>query len=191
MSARVVALCSPVTRLQELEGIVERGQKSFIDVGRALREIRDRRLYDSVFGTFESYCRARFDMTPQRAGQLIQAVAAVDNLETIVSRLPTNEGQIRPLLALSADDQRSAWQEVIARGSKVTAATVADVVRLRAKDSGGNSEAKDEPKRWVVVDLDRLQQGIELVKSGLTLDEFREFVAIATAELNSWEASGS
>ena len=35
----------PAERLRQLEGVIERGLETFIEVGRALLEIRDSRLY--------------------------------------------------------------------------------------------------------------------------------------------------
>ena len=40
-------------RLQELETTIERGLQTFIEVGEALREIRDHRLYRGDHPTFE------------------------------------------------------------------------------------------------------------------------------------------
>lgn len=46
-------------RLKELESVIERGTKTFIEVGYALAEIRDQRLYRQTHATFESVlCRA-------------------------------------------------------------------------------------------------------------------------------------
>jgi hypothetical protein len=40
--------------LGTLEGVVQKGLATFIEVGRALAEIRDRKLYRVEYGTFES-----------------------------------------------------------------------------------------------------------------------------------------
>ena len=42
-------------RLQFLEAIIERGQQTFIEVGNALMEIRESRLYLENYPTFEDY----------------------------------------------------------------------------------------------------------------------------------------
>ena len=57
-------------RLKKLEGIVQRGVSTFIEVGNALTEIRDRKLYRlSPFGgqgaTFEKYAFRKFG-SPER-----------------------------------------------------------------------------------------------------------------------------
>ena len=60
-------------RLAELEAIVERGQKTFLEVGRALREIRDGRLYKKNYSTFEEYCQRRWGMGRSAAYAYMEA----------------------------------------------------------------------------------------------------------------------
>lgn len=40
-------------RKHELEQVIERGLQTFVEVGNAIREIRDSRLYKDEYGTFE------------------------------------------------------------------------------------------------------------------------------------------
>jgi len=50
--------------LQEREEIIKRGRTTFLEVGRALLEIRNYRdeiLYRDKYGTFEQYCRERWE----------------------------------------------------------------------------------------------------------------------------------
>jgi hypothetical protein len=87
--------------LAELETVIQRGFDSFVEVGRALMEIRDRRLYrEQGFSTFEVYCRKRWNFSRQRGHQLITAVAVADNVSTVVDSRPT-ERQARELARLS------------------------------------------------------------------------------------------
>lgn len=51
---------SEQTALSQCETMIERGLKSFIEVGTALLSIRDNRLYRERFSTFESYCQDRW-----------------------------------------------------------------------------------------------------------------------------------
>lgn len=60
-------------RLAELEAVVERGMDTFIEVGIALAEIRDARLYREQFVTFEAYCRERWGFSRSRGYRLIRA----------------------------------------------------------------------------------------------------------------------
>lgn len=70
------------SRLNELQGIVTRGLATFVDVGNALLEIRDSRLYRASHGTFEAYCENQFQLSYRRAAQLITAAEVVNDLAT-------------------------------------------------------------------------------------------------------------
>src|SRR5258708_5225134 len=61
-------------RLIHLENVIERGLETFMDVGSALMEIRDSKLYKSTHKTFELYCRERWKISQPRAYQLMDAV---------------------------------------------------------------------------------------------------------------------
>lgn len=119
-----------VSRLNKCEAVIERGMKTFVDVGNALLEIRESRLYRAQFGTFEDYCRERWGMSKPYAVQMIQASNAVGNLVAIATVLPTNEAQARPLTRLEPAEQREAWARAVetAPNGRVTAAHVQSVV---------------------------------------------------------------
>lgn len=122
--------------LEAHEYTIERGLKTFYEVGEALMAIRDRGLFRGSHGSFEDYCRDRWHMVGSRARQLIaasQAVAAIG--VTVVT--PGNEAQVRPLVALDPEQQREAWSLAVetAPAGRVTAAHVAAVVeQIRQPD---------------------------------------------------------
>ncbi|RUT03208.1 hypothetical protein DSM106972_055160 [Dulcicalothrix desertica PCC 7102] len=62
-----------------LENLVER---AFYEAGKALRCLRDKKLYRSTHKTFEEYCRKRFGYTRIAAVYKIAAANVVDNLLT-------------------------------------------------------------------------------------------------------------
>jgi VRR-NUC domain len=83
-------------RLDELEAIIERGVQAFVEVGEALMEIRDSRLYKQTHSSFESYLRERWKMSRPRGYQLIDAA----KLSTTVDTFPAeNERQARALIS--------------------------------------------------------------------------------------------
>ncbi|MEU3096581.1 hypothetical protein ABZ690_17735, partial [Streptomyces sp. NPDC006967] len=57
--------------LTENEAVIERGIKTFYEVGTALADIRDRKLYRADYGTFEEYAEKRWQMSRRRAYQMI------------------------------------------------------------------------------------------------------------------------
>lgn len=131
--------------LATLEATIEHGLQTFIDVGHALLQIREMRLYRETHGTFEDYCRDRWDIDRTYAHRLIKAAEVTEtlrvtgtpmlpigNIGTGGPVLPTNEAQTRPLTKLSDPElQRAAWIHAVksAPDGRVTAAHVESVVR--------------------------------------------------------------
>jgi len=114
------------SRLFQLEETIRQGLNTFVDVGNALLEIRDKRLYRQEYSTFEDYCREQWGMSRPRAYQLIDAASVVTNLSTIVDKFPDSESQARPLASLEPAEQVEAWKRVITSTpeGKITAAVV-------------------------------------------------------------------
>ena len=100
----------PISRLAELESIVERGLATFVEVGNALLEIRNSRLYRPDFINFKEYCSTRWEMSRPRAYQLIEADWSPRICLPSVDIKPTSERQVRPLTKLESDQQREAWK---------------------------------------------------------------------------------
>jgi hypothetical protein len=111
-------------RLKKLEGIVERGMSTFIEVGDALTEIRDRKLYRlSPFGgqsaTFEEYAFRKFGFSRAHAYRHIKT----SKVQTVLSpfgdktpsenRLPS-EAVARELARLLKwpDKLKQAWDNL-------------------------------------------------------------------------------
>lgn len=110
---------------------IERGLAMFVDVGNALIEIRDRRLYPETHGTFENYCQGRWGFTRRRAYQLIQAAETVGQLSTTVhTPLPSTERQVRELARIpDADARARVWERSVAEfGPQVRAVDVRRIV---------------------------------------------------------------
>tara|TARA_R110002167_G_scaffold42500_1_gene129059 strand:+ start:44 stop:607 length:564 start_codon:yes stop_codon:yes gene_type:complete len=90
------------------EATIEKGRKTFVEVGKALAKIRDGKLYRETHTTFEAYCQERWGWSKSRATHFIQAADVSENLVTNVTK-PTAEYQARPLTKLPAEDQPAAW----------------------------------------------------------------------------------
>ncbi len=138
-------------RLDADEEVIARGLSTFIEVGNALLDIRDNRLYRARYTNFEDYCRERWSFSRRQADRLIGASEVVSNLGTIGLEIPANEFQARPLTGLDPEDQRVIWQLVVetAPAGKVTAAHVKSVVNI-LKDVGitgaiDNGDGEDIP----------------------------------------------
>lgn len=121
-------------RLDELERVVDRGLQTFVEVGTALGEIRDRRLYRATHATFEDYCRERWGMGRSHAYRMIDAaevVRAVSPNGDIGS--PSSESVARELVPVMRDDPErvpEVWAEAVEHnGPRPTAGQVREARR--------------------------------------------------------------
>ncbi|MBR8832503.1 MAG: hypothetical protein DSM106950_00270 [Stigonema ocellatum SAG 48.90 = DSM 106950] len=120
-----------------LERVVER---SFYEAGKALKQLRDQKLYRSSHKTFEEYCKDRFGYSSRRQPDLlIEAAAIVDNLsekcDPMDLILPTNERQVRPLTKLEPESQSEAWQlSVEEAGGKVPSGRIVKDIVQRIRE---------------------------------------------------------
>jgi len=69
-----------VTRLSTCEKAIERGINTFVEVGQALTEIRDAKLYRVAHKTFEIYCKDRWNLGRSRAYELIDQAKVASGL---------------------------------------------------------------------------------------------------------------
>ena len=80
-----------------------RVERAFVEAGKALMELRDRRLYRSTHRTFEEYCRDRFNYSHNAAYLKISAALMCENIQKFLptngrqNPMPTNERQLRDL----------------------------------------------------------------------------------------------
>ena len=76
-------------------------------------EIRDSRLYRIEYGTFEEYCKTKWDISTRQANRLIGASETVTTLGPM-GPAPKTESQTRPLTKLKdPEQQREAWQKIL------------------------------------------------------------------------------
>src|SRR5438034_180731 len=88
-------------RLRELEQLIEHGLQTYVDVGLALKEIKDSELYRKTHNTFKQYCDDRWGFSDSRARQLIAAsnVARQIMAEQGKEAMPKNEAQARAIIS--------------------------------------------------------------------------------------------
>lgn len=119
-------------RLAELEETIERGLETFLEVGNALLEIRESKLYRQTHKTFAAYTKARWGFTARRARQLVQAA------QTGTMVPVENERQARELGGLDQGAIKTIWLEAEkiaeANESKVTATIIKEARRLTIWD---------------------------------------------------------
>ncbi|MCA9235676.1 MAG: hypothetical protein KDA44_09395 [Planctomycetales bacterium] len=120
---------------------IERGLKTFREVGAALIAIRDQRLYRAEFKSFEAYCQERWGWTRRRADMLIEATTTADMIENNCSHRPANEAQTRPLAAVPKKSRAEVWEQAVQTAPldkhgapKITAKHVAETVQTWQED---------------------------------------------------------
>jgi len=129
------------TELDFLEGRIDQALSlataASITIATCLKQIHDKHLY-RPHGTFDSYCRTRWQRGRQWGYQLIEAAQVLNtltddqNVRNCVQILPENEAQIRPLTRLNPEQQPSAWSRAVELadqdGSGITARHVQQAV---------------------------------------------------------------
>lgn len=85
------------SRLDELETVIERGLGTFVEVGQALMEVREARLYRAEHVTFKAYCEQRWGFSDSRGRQLIAAAKTVTDVTVAGLPAPKTEGEARRL----------------------------------------------------------------------------------------------
>lgn len=143
-------------------------ERAFYEAGKALTQLRERKLYRSTHKTFEEYCRDRFGHSRQKSNYLIAAAGVYDNLTTNGCQklkvddltangcqiLPTSERQVRQLTQLEPIIQCEVWHQAIAEaGGMPSGRIVKDIVeRIRERTKVANPYRLGEICQIIVKD---------------------------------------
>lgn len=126
-------------RLADCERKIRDGLQTFVEVGRALADIRDGRLYRQTHTTFEAYCGMEFGLTRKRAYDLMGASDIIDALAEINGEstdleegvspigdipIPATESQARELSGLPAETAAKVMRTAADLGDRVTASSI-------------------------------------------------------------------
>ncbi len=154
--------------LAECERVIERGLKTFIEVGDALARIRDERLYRETHATFEDYCRARWGFDASRARQLISAAKTVTLVTVGGQPAPTSERVARELRR-AGEKAPEVWAETVKEHGPAATAMQACLVRDRvlgetppgpglrlvSDDQAPERETRNPASRRIVSNIER------------------------------------
>lgn len=152
---------------KELLRLERKVERSFVEAGLALAEIRDKKLWRGQHTSFASYCRARFCFTRDSADLKIVAALVYENIrvlaptngrcsdEVISLPLPTSERQLRPIAKakLSPSEQIEAWKLAVQEtdGKRPSGQVVKNVVdRIREKNPVSNPWHQGDVVRIIV-----------------------------------------
>lgn len=120
-------------RYDTCKQVIREGMATFLAVGEALAEIRDRGYYLTDYDTFEAFCQQEYDISRRRAYQLMDATDVVTRLslsgEFPPAQLPLTESHAVALASVEPERRREVWDEVVAvaqhEKTKITAAEIA------------------------------------------------------------------
>lgn len=150
-------------RLRDCEQTIRAGLGTFIEVGIALMEIRNSKLYRGTHRTFEDYAQSVLSLTRPHAYRLMDSAQVVRDLSPIgdISLLPTNEAQARELVRIKTAAERvAAWRKVIgATGDEpLTAKRVRETLFPRKVSATDDGQDRAQKIRPLVARLRRLFQ---------------------------------
>lgn len=140
-----------------LERRIGTGLQTFREVGLALLEIRDSRLYRETHSTFEGYCTERWGMPRARAYQLIDSAKTVAALGEN-AKVVQNEAQARELVTLAPEVAKHVLAVAEGKHQPLTATLIRQVKAEVAPDAGTrvNSAVQRTPTEALLADITRL-----------------------------------
>ena len=135
MGARIALTSEEAADFERLKKTVHDGLRTFVEVGAALMEIRERKLYLATCSTFEAFVQVEFHMSRSYAYRNIAAaetVAMLSPMGDTEAPLPDSERTARPLTTLPPEQQQEAWAEAVEESDgKPTAKDVKRAVEKR------------------------------------------------------------
>ena len=102
---------SEVSELKRLESVINRGKKAFLEVGAALKEVRDRHLYRASHKTFAAYVEEKLGFKRRYAYNLIESAEAVGNVQHAAQNFQIDNARQATELAKAPEEKREAVVE--------------------------------------------------------------------------------
>jgi len=144
-----------LSKLTTLETTIAEGMETFIDVGNALKQIRDERLYRDGYKTFEEYTKERWGWNRAHAHRMIQAAAVDENISIQIgdTAKPKTESQYREVAKAPADKQVAVVEAAAAKAEAEDRKPTAKDYREAVAEVVYEDAIDDEPEppkvdRW-------------------------------------------
>jgi hypothetical protein len=147
--------------LEENEVVIRDGLRTFVDVGRALLDIRNAGQYrEAGFETFDDYCKERWGFGKSWASEHIAGAKVVDVLSVRnPEQLPTNLTQTRALVRLldrkGSEAMQDAWGEIV-EAHQGDGAITAREIRAHIDPAGSVAPSQRPVSDAYLVSLDKL-----------------------------------
>ena len=141
-------------RFNQCEAIIEKGFNTFTEVGNALFEIRNNKLYREKHTTFEEYCKQKWQIKRQRACELMDAAGIVNTLSEISNKIETSKNTINikeshaaALGKIPENIRGKVWQEVVKEQQLTGKVITAKYVQTIYSNIQGVSEHSEENQK--------------------------------------------
>jgi hypothetical protein len=137
---------TPCTTLAEAESKISQGFNAFWIAAAALRDIRNGKLYKTIYASFPDYLAARWKITESYVSRLITAFETRSNLLTIEDvsskedRLPTAYSFFYTLSRLSFEEQKHVLMTMLAEEGKLTAEKLQEIVGKTISDDDRDTQ---------------------------------------------------
>ena len=120
---------SDAVRLKQLETTITKGSKAFIEVGLALAEIRDSKLYRVHFSTFEKYCEVKWNWSKQHVYRLIECAPVAESNPRVTNYKQASElAKVDP--AKRDEVIEAASEQAATEGRPMTSQDIADAATV-------------------------------------------------------------
>jgi hypothetical protein len=181
-----------VEHLKRLETIVQRGLDTDLEVGDALAEINDTRLYRASHPTFAAYLRDRWGISRTHGDQLIHAAeAAGQSSGGVDSPAPGTRSEARPLAPVhrdGSDGLASVWEQVRREFSRdeVTAVDIHLTIHKRQQPPQLQPDPWPNPQRAAELEAGELLRRLRwlMTESSGTIANIAHQLETRAAELD-------
>ena len=174
------------SELEERNRLENTVQQAFFQAGRALKILRDKRLYRESHNSFVAYVKERFDFTRRAADYLISASEVIENLkrEQIVlgiNVLPTRESQCREIAKLPIEKQPQGWLTSVERANGKVPST--RIIKEVVKEIKGKPKMESQPLTEKIVPTPGMETEYLIYSDRETyqlLEAYRQKIGAAT-----------
>lgn len=148
----------------ECQRRIKDGLQTCFEVGAALRQVREEKLYRDDFDTFEDFCQQLFQIGRSYAHRLIEAHEVKDSLPANLEKHITNEAQARALGEAEEKERPKIIQHLVKSKTPITADAIEKTIENTNETAkpmlpiGNTSKSQPEPKD--AVELDEVKQEI-------------------------------
>lgn len=132
------------SRYEQLKHTVKTWVQDRFAVADALKEIRDEKLYQKDYATFEECCEAEFGLKHSQAYGLIAASNLKESLPPQLRTSLKNEGQARALAEVK-ESSRPAVLKRVAKSGTVTAKAITEATKPRERKGPVVIDVEPEP----------------------------------------------